>query len=70
MVTTCQCPADHVRGTAECVLHSSMTVRDPTVLIGEVVWIAEQERQAEAPLLHGFSEFAVWRSGLATRDEM
>ena len=62
-------PVEHVRDTAECRLHSSITMCDHTILIGEVVWIAEQTRPTEAPLLHGFSEFGMWRPGLATRDE-
>jgi len=57
---------DHVHGTAECGLHSSITISDHTILIGEVEWIAEQKRPAAPPLLHGFSEFAVWRPGVET----
>ncbi|MFL6140530.1 MAG: cation:proton antiporter [Labedaea sp.] len=62
-------PTEHVHRTAECRLHSSITVSDHAILIGEVVWIAERNHVAEAPLLHGFSEFAVWRPGLATQDQ-
>ena len=57
---------DHVLGTAECGLHSSITISDHTILIGKVEWIAERKRPAAAPLLHGFSEFAVWRPGVET----
>jgi flavin reductase (DIM6/NTAB) family NADH-FMN oxidoreductase RutF len=57
-------PAEHVHRTAECNLHSAITVGDHTILIGEAAWIAERDLTAHATLLHGFSKFAVWRPGL------
>ncbi|HEU5473644.1 MAG TPA: flavin reductase family protein [Actinophytocola sp.] len=59
-------PTEHVHRSAECRLHTSITVSDHTILIGEVIWVAECDSTAE-PLLHGFSEFAMWRPGLAPR---
>ncbi|OLF10856.1 hypothetical protein BU204_30890 [Actinophytocola xanthii] len=58
-------PTDHVHRTAECDLHSSITMADHTILIGRVTSVGEHDGTRRAPLLHGFSEFAVWRPGSA-----